>query len=143
MCFAFAFRFCFCFLLLFFLFVFFRSWLILGLSWPLLGRSWSFLGRSWAALGRSVAAFARLLATLGPLLGRSWNDIQKSPKSRCNKKTYFGFQKGSQREPKSSPKRTNIDDKKRYEKNTSPRTFWSRFATILDRFVTTLGLKKY
>ena len=52
----------------------------------------------------------------------------------------LGSQNGAQREPKSDPKRTNIDDTNRCEKNTSSRPSWSRLGTILGRFGTDLGV---
>ena len=54
--------------------------------------------------------------------------------------TDFGSQNGTQREPKSNPKRTKIDDKNQCEKNISSRPSWSRLGTILGRFGTDLGV---
>ena len=50
----------------------------------------------------------------------------------------FGSQKGAQREPKSNPKPTKIEDQNRCEKKTSSRSSWSRFGAILGRFLTAL-----
>ena len=122
----------------------------LGRSWASLGRSWAPLGRSWAALGRSRAPLGPLLGALGELLGGSWQlltalgaiserhakIIQKS----MPKMTDFGSQKAAQREPKSNPKPTKIEDKNRCEKNTSSRSSWSRLGAILGHFVTALGV---
>ena len=55
-------------------------------------------------------------------------------------KTDFGCQNGAQRDPKSDPRRTKIDDKNQCEKNTSSRPSWSRLGTILGRFGTDLGV---
>ena len=52
----------------------------------------------------------------------------------------FGSQNGAQREPKSDPKRTKIDDKNQCEKNISSRPSWSRLGTILGRFGTDIGV---
>ena len=57
------------------------------------------------------------------------------------KMTDFGSQKGAQREPKSTPKPTKIEDKNRRENKLSSRPSWSRFGTILGHFVTALGAK--
>ena len=54
----------------------------------------------------------------------------------------FGSQKGAQREPKSNPKPTKIEDKNRCEKNTSPTSSWSRLGTILGHFGGHLGSQK-
>ena len=54
--------------------------------------------------------------------------------------TDFGSQKGAQREPKSTPKRTKIEDKNRCEKNTSSRSSWGRLGAILGHFGSPLGV---
>ena len=54
--------------------------------------------------------------------------------------TDFGSQKGAQREPKSNPKPTKIEDKNRCEKNTSSRSSWGRFGAILGHFGSPLGV---
>ena len=54
--------------------------------------------------------------------------------------TDFGSQKGAQREPKSNPKPTKIEDKNRCEQNTSSRSSWSRLGTILGHFGSPLGV---
>ena len=119
------------------------SWPLLGRFWPLLGRSWALLGRSWplwgsawAALGRSWEALGGLLAALGAILERHAKIIIKS----MPKMTDFGSQKGAQREPKSNPKPTKIEDKNRCEKNTSSRWSWSRLGAILGHFGSPLGV---
>ena len=113
-----------------------RSWGSLGRSWALLGASLAALGRPRAALGRSWEALGRLLAALGAILERHAKIIKKS----MPKMTDFGSQKGAQREPKSNPKPTKIEDKNRCEKNTSSRSSWSRLGAILGHFVTALGV---
>ena len=89
-----------------------RSWPLLAALGPLLGPSWPLLGGSWAALGRSWAALGRSWAALGPLLERHVNIIEKS----MRKRPHVGSQKGAKMEPKSTPKRSKIDDKNRCEK---------------------------
>ena len=84
---------------------FYCSYVALGRSWAAFSCSWAALGRSWAALGRSWAA-------LGPLLERHVNIIEKS----MRKRPHLGSQKGAKMEPKSTPKRTKIEDKNRCEK---------------------------
>ena len=112
------------------------SWLVLGRSWPLLGLSWPLLGSSWAALGRSWGALGRLLAALGAILEKH----QKINQKTMPKMTDFGSQKGAQREPKSNPKPTKIEDKNRCEKRTEPKPSWNRFGAILGRFGSPLGV---
>ena len=68
------------------------------------------LGLSWAAFGRSW-----------PLLGRSLNDMPKIIKKSMPKMTDLGSQKGAKREPKTTPKRTKIEDKNPCEKRTDIR----------------------
>ena len=87
------------------------------------------LGGSWGALGR-------LLAALGAILEKHQKNNQKT----MPKVTDVGSQKGSQREPKSNPKPTKIEDKNRCEKNTSSRSSWGRFGAILDHFGSPLGV---
>ena len=127
-----------------------RSWAALGRSWAALGRSWGSLGRSWGSLGRSWAPLGPLLGALGRLLGGSWPLLaalgailekhQKINKKTMPKMTDFGSQKGAQREPKSNPKPTKIEDKNRCEKRTEPKPFWNRFGAILGRFGSPLGV---
>ena len=95
----------------------------------LLGRSWALLGGSWEALGR-------LLAALGAILEKH----QKINQKTMPKMTDFGSQKGAQREPKSNPKPTKIEDKNRCEKRTEPKPSWNRFGAILGRFGSPLGV---
>ena len=102
----------------------------MGASWTQLGASWAALGRSWEALGRLLAALGPLLAALGAILERHAKIIKKS----MPKMTDLGSQKGAQREPKSNPKPTKIEDKNRCEKNTSSRSSWGRLGTILGHF---------
>ena len=54
--------------------------------------------------------------------------------------TDFGSQKDAQREPKSDPKPTKIENKNRYEKKRCSRPSWGCLGAILGRFVTALGL---
>ena len=113
-----------------------RSWAAFGRSWPLWGSSWAALGRSWEALGRLLGGSWPLLAALGAILERHAKIIKKS----MPKMTDFGSQKGAQREPKSDPKPTKIEDKNRCEKNTSSRSSWSRLGAILGHFGSPLGV---
>jgi hypothetical protein len=76
------------------------------------------------------------LAALGAILERHQKIIKKS----MPKMTDFGSQKGAQREPKSNPKPTKIEDKNRCEKNTSSRSSWSRLGAILGHFGSPLGV---
>ena len=103
---------------------------LFGCSWMPFG---CFLGpflASWAALGP-------LLAALGTILERHAKIMQKS----MPKMTDLDSQKGGQREAKSKKKRIKIEDKNRYEKNTSSRSPCSRFGMILGCFLTALELK--
>ena len=97
---------------------------------------WRLLGGSWEALGRLLAALGPLLAALGAILERHAKIIKKS----MPKMTDFSSQKGAQREPKSDPKRTKIEDKNRCEKKLSSRPSWSHLGAILGHFVTALGV---
>ena len=99
-----------------------------------MGHSWALLG----ALGRLLAALGALLAALGAILERHAKIIKKS----MPKMTDFGSEKGAQREPKSNPKPTKIEDKNRCEKNTSSRSSWSRLGAILGHFGGHLGSQK-
>ena len=84
-----------------------------------------------------------LLGASWPLLGRSWDDMQKMPKiipKSMPKMTDFGSQNGAQKEPKSNPKPTKIEDKNRCEKNTSSRSSWSCLGAILGHFGSPLGV---
>ena len=56
------------------------------------------------------------------------------------KMTDLGSQKGAQREPKSNPKPTKIEDKNRCKKNTSSRSSWSCLGAILGHFGSPLGV---
>ena len=114
------------------------SWGPLRSLFAALGCSWGSLGHSWATLGRSWDALGRLLAALGPLLGRHVKIDEKS----MPKMTDFGSEKGAQREPKSNPKPTKIEDKNRCEKNSSSRSSWSRLGAILGHFGGHLGSQK-
>ena len=84
-----------------------------------------------------MGALGLLLAALGAILERHAKIIKKSMPKMID----FDSQKGGQREAKSNPKRSKIEDKNRYEKNTSSRSSWSRFETILGCFLTTRDLK--
>ena len=110
------------------------------------------LGSLFGALGALLAALGPLLGALGGLLGGSWGLLaalgailerhQKIIKKSMPKMTDFGSQKGAQREPKSNPKPTKIEDKNRCEKNTSSRSSWSRLGAILGHFGGHLGSQK-
>ena len=87
-------------------------------------------------LGLLLAALGLLLAALGAILERHAKIIKKS----MPKMTDLGSQKGAQREPKSNPKPTKIEDKNRCEKRTEPKPSWNRFGAILGRFGSPLGV---
>jgi len=110
---------------------------LLGALGLLLGRPGAPLGPVLGALGGSWGALGELLAALGTILERSTKIIQKW----MPKMTDLGSQKGAQREPKSNPKLTKIDDKNRCEKNTSSRSSWSRLGAILGDLGSHLGTK--
>ena len=102
----------------------------------LLGRSWAPLGPLLGALGELLGGSWQLLTALGAISERHAKIIKTS----MPKMTDFGSQKGAQREPKSNPKPTKIEDKNRCEKNTSSRSSWSRLGAILGHFGSPLGV---
>ena len=112
------------------------SWVLFECSWSLFGLVLVALGALLGALGRLLGGSWELLAALGAILERHQKIIKKS----MPKMTDFGSQKGAQREPKSSPKPTKIEDKNRCEKNTSSRSSWSRLGAILGHFGSPLGV---
>ena len=83
-----------------------------------------------------MGALGALLAALGAILERH----EKIIKKMMPKMTNLGSQKGAQREPKSDPKPTKIEDKNRCEKITEIRPSWNRFGAILGRFGSPLGV---
>ena len=123
--------------------VFCYSWPLLGASWGLLEVSWGSLGASWGSLGASWAPLGHLLGHLGGLLGPLGLTFKNHQKIDAQNDR-FGPPKASQKPPKMTPKshQKAIKNhcKKRMEKNTSSRSSWHRFGTILGRFVTALGV---
>ena len=102
----------------------------------LLGRSWAPLGPLLGALGELLGGSWQLLTALGAISERHAKIINKSMPKMID----FGSQKGAQREPKSNPKPTKIEDKNRCEKRTDIRPSWKRFGAILARFGSPLGV---
>ena len=86
--------------------------------------------------GRLVVILRRFVAALGAILEKH----QKINQKTMPKMIDFGSQKGAQREPKSNPKPTKIEDKNRCEKRTEPKPSWNRFGAILGRFGSPLGV---
>ena len=124
--------------------VFCYSWPLLGASWGLLEVSWGSLGASWGSLGASWAPLGHLLGHLGGLLGLFRLTYKNHLLKIDAQNDRFGPPKASQKPPKMTPKsyQKAIKNhcKKRMEKNTSSRSSWHRFGTILGRFVTALGV---